>query len=394
MVPIPEPVDLSSDGAVPGARKGKSSGIVLAVDGLHKTYNMKHGPVHASRGLSFSLTRGEVLSLVGPSGCGKTTALRCVAGLEHPDHGLIRIGDQVVFDSARSINVPTHHRPIGMVFQSYAVWPHMTVAETVAYPLEVARKRLPKDEIARRVNGTLELVRIRELADRNATQLSGGQQQRVAIARCLVRDADILLFDEPLSNLDAKLRDEMRAELRQLFEETQVSVLYVTHDLNEALALSNRLIVLNHGQVVQEGPPEDIYFSPRSNFVAHFMGSATLLTAFAEADGSAIELTSALGSVRIPESASPTGLRSGRGTMLVRPEFFALEPSDGDSASARIDTVLFIGSVVEYRLSLRNGEHVIARRPAYETRYSSGTSVSLRVDPRGVTLIPSDDVTV
>src|SRR5262249_24602151 len=153
--------------------------------------------------------------------------------------------------------------------------------QCVAYPLEVGRKRLPRDEIARRVKRALELVRIPELADRNSTRLSGGQQQRVAIARCLIRDAEVLLFDEPLSNLDAKLRDEMRGELRQLFEETGVSVLYITHDLTEALALANRLLVLNQGQIVQEGSPEEIYFAPRTTFVAHFMGNVSLLKAHA-----------------------------------------------------------------------------------------------------------------
>ena len=229
------------------------------------------GDADILRGISFHLNRGEILAMLGPSGSGKTTLLRCVAGLEKPDAGRIALGEKTFFDAARAIEIPAEQRGLGLVFQSYAVWPHRTVFENVAYGLRLRRVR--EAEIELKVTKVLERLGLGELGARYPHQLSGGQQQRVALARALVYSPPILLLDEPLSNLDAKLREEARSWLRELIKETQSSALYVTHDQTEALAIADRIILLEDGQIRQEGAPEEIYARPVSRFVAEFMGS-------------------------------------------------------------------------------------------------------------------------
>jgi ABC-type Fe3+/spermidine/putrescine transport system ATPase subunit len=251
--------------------------IMLSVRDLVKHYTTAIGPVEALNGVSFDIPAGHVTALLGPSGCGKTTILRCVAGLEEPDSGEVDINGTPVFARARRVNVPTAARPIAMVFQSYAIWPHMTVFENVAYPLRVGKAKLSKHQLHDEVLQTLEIVRIPELAARAATSLSGGQQQRVALARALVRKPKLLLLDEPLSNLDAKLRDEMRLELKDLFSHTDITVLYVTHDLLEALVLSDKIVVIEAGSVVQEGTPLQVYSLPQNRFVADSLNTSGLL---------------------------------------------------------------------------------------------------------------------
>lgn len=355
---------------------------MLTVDALTKTYQSSTGPVHAARGLSFTLQPGEILSLVGPSGCGKTTALRCVAGLETPDGGRIEMDGEVVFDSDRGIAMPPHLRSAGMVFQSYAIWPHMTVFENVAYPLRAQRPRLGRAEITRRVTEALDMVQMPGYGDRQATMLSGGQQQRVAIARALVRGASVLLFDEPLSNLDATLREEMRAELRALFERTEVSVLYVTHDLGEALALSDRLIVLSGGRIEQVGTPEEIYCTPTSVFVARFLGNAALLPGRAEGAGL---VESELGPIRLQADHDAEG--TGAVTVVVRPEAVQVV-ADGPSRAV-VEAGLYLGSHVEYRLVTSSGLRLAARAPAGAPRHQAGDEVGIRLDPAGVAVVPS-----
>jgi iron(III) transport system ATP-binding protein len=226
-------------------------------------------------GISLSIQPGEFLTLLGPSGCGKTSTLRSVAGLETPTSGSISIGTQRVFDSAGRIHVPTHARDIAMVFQSYAIWPHMTVGQNVAFPLDVMK--LPADESRRRVAEALDMVGLGALASRSATQLSGGQQQRVAIARALVRRAAVMLLDEPLSNLDAKLREQMRVELRDLLKRVGMTAIYVTHDQEEALMLSDRIALMNAGRLVEIGTPRALYLSPTTAFGATFLGAAEIV---------------------------------------------------------------------------------------------------------------------
>lgn len=234
------------------------------------------GATQASvRGVSLNVAAGEFLTLLGPSGCGKTSTLRSIAGLETPTGGVIRIGSQPVFDAARRINVPTHARDIAMVFQSYAVWPHMTVGQNVAFPLEVAGQ--PRDQVRARVLEALTMVGLQDLAERAATRLSGGQQQRVAIARALVRGASVMLLDEPLSNLDAKLREQMRVELRQLLKRVKMTAIYVTHDQEEALMLSDRIALMRAGGLIEVGAPRDLYLHPTTVFGATFLGAAEII---------------------------------------------------------------------------------------------------------------------
>jgi iron(III) transport system ATP-binding protein len=237
--------------------------------------DVRYGRVPAVDGVSFRVFPGEQLTLLGPSGCGKTTTLRAIAGLEQPTAGEIRIGGVAVYSSARRINVPAEKRGLSMVFQSYAIWPHMSVLENVAYGLRVRGESC--EAIARKVDDALDLVQMRAFRERPASQLSGGQQQRVALARAFVFQPSVLLFDEPLSNLDAKLRADMRIELRELQHRLRLTSVYVTHDLEEALAMSDRVVVMRDGRIEQIGAPGEIYDLPRNAFVADFVGSANLI---------------------------------------------------------------------------------------------------------------------
>src|SRR6266699_6642271 len=236
---------------------------------------VRYGAVPAVCGVTFSVMPAEQLTLLGPSGCGKTTTLRAIAGLEQPVSGEIRIGGVPVYSSARRINIPAEKRGLSMVFQSYAIWPHMTVFENVAYGLRV--RRTDAAELADKVHQALDMVQMRSFASRRAAQLSGGQQQRVALARAFVFSPSVLLFDEPLSNLDAKLRADIRIELRELQHRLGITSVYVTHDLEEALAMSDRIVVMRDGLIEQTGTPDEIYRLPNSAFVADFVGSANLM---------------------------------------------------------------------------------------------------------------------
>src|SRR5438128_10272419 len=241
-----------------------------------------YGTATAVAGVSFQVQPGEQLTLLGPSGCGKTTTLRAIAGLERPSGGAIRIGGAPVYSSAQHVNIPAEKRGLSMVFQSYAIWPHMTVFDNVAYGLRVRRES--REAIAEKVERALDMVQMRAFRDRGASQLSGGQQQRVALARAFVFQPSVLLFDEPLSNLDAKLRADMRIELRELQHRLGITSIYVTHDLEEALAMSDRIVVMRDGLIEQTGTPDEIYRLPNSAFVADFVGSANLIRGRHRAD--------------------------------------------------------------------------------------------------------------
>ena len=248
---------------------------MLEVAGLHKSFETADGGVRAVDGVTFSVAAGQAFTLLGPSGCGKTTALRCIAGLERPAAGVITLDGAELFNAETGTSVPPDRRGIGMVFQSYAIWPHMNVFDNVGFPLRIARR--PRSEIRDRVGWALEMVQLGGFAERDSTQLSGGQQQRLAVARALVQEPRLLLLDEPLSNLDAKLREEMREELKRLQSALDLTMLYVTHDQAEAIVLSDRIAVMSEGRILQEGPPREIYERPRSPFVAGFVGSSNLL---------------------------------------------------------------------------------------------------------------------
>ncbi|MBY0320435.1 MAG: ABC transporter ATP-binding protein [Reyranella sp.] len=327
---------------------------MLTVRGLSKTYATADGNFHALKGIDFDIPQGGFYTLLGESGCGKSTTLRCVAGLEEPDGGSISIGGQVVADVERGTHVPTFERDIGLVFQSYAIWPHMDVFANVAYPLRVQRPRLAAADIKARVMDALRLVGMESYATRPATKLSGGQQQRVAFARALVRRPKLLLLDEPLSNLDAKLREQMRFELQELIARTGVTTLYVTHDQSEALAMSDTVAVMSAGRIVQSGAPREVYGRPVDRTVANFLGSANILR------GKVVEVHDGLATVTLDGGASmvhvPSRAAISPGAsvdVIFRPEDVTthLDPVDG-AIECGIDRVVFQGGMSECQLRL------------------------------------------
>src|SRR5688500_9795209 len=248
---------------------------MIRVHDLAKRFHVGADHVRALDNVGFDVESHAFFTLLGPSGCGKSTILRCVAGLETPDGGDIDLGGDCVFSSARDINVPPHRRRIGMVFQSYAIWPHMTVAQNVAYPLTIQRRS--KDEIKRRVKDVLRIVGLDGLEDRPAPKLSGGQQQRVAFARALINEPKVMLLDEPLSNLDAKLRVQMRSEIKALQRRTNITTIFVTHDQAEALAISDQIAVMHGGTLIEVGSPHQLYTRPKRRFTATFLGLTNLI---------------------------------------------------------------------------------------------------------------------
>ena len=327
---------------------------MLTVRGLTKTYATADGSFQALKGIDFEIPAGGFYTLLGESGCGKSTTLRCVAGLEEPDGGSIAIGGEVVTDTARSVHVPAFDRDIGLVFQSYAIWPHMDVFANVAYPLRVHRPRLAATDIKARVMEALRLVGMEDFAARQATKLSGGQQQRVAFARALVRRPKLLLLDEPLSNLDAKLREQMRFELQELISRTGVTTLYVTHDQSEALAMSDTVAVMSAGRIVQSGAPREVYGQPDNRTVAHFLGSANFLR------GRIVEASNGLATVALADGAVSIAVPS-RGDLaagatvdlIFRPEDVTthLDPAGG-AIECAVERVVFQGGMSEYQLRL------------------------------------------
>jgi len=302
------------------------------------------------RGVSVKLERGEIVALLGPSGSGKTTLLRCVADLERPDAGRIVIGDQPVFDTARRIDVPAEKRGIGLVFQSYALWPHRTVFANVAYALRL--RGVADAEIRPRVAQALESLGLAQLGSRYPHQLSGGQQQRVALARAVVYNPSLLLMDEPLSNLDAKLREEARAWLRELIKRLQLSALYVTHDQVEAMSIADRIVLLEAGRVEQEGEPERIYEDPATLMTAEFMGSNNRL------EGSIRSVSGERAEIAGPNWALSGTLRTGKqageaATALIRIESMRLAEEAGENRLALpLTSVLYVGERWEYLFAL------------------------------------------
>ncbi len=334
---------------------------------VHKYY----GAVKAVDGVSFQIERGTCLSLLGPSGCGKTTTLNLIAGFLEPDAGSISIG-------GRSIErVPAHRRNIGMVFQNYALFPHMTVFQNIAFGLEM-RKR-PRDEIVREVGRILDLVRLQEVEQRYPRQLSGGQQQRVALARALVIQPDVLLLDEPLSNLDAKLREQMRLELVEIRKQLGVTTIFVTHDQAEALVIADKVAVMNAGQVEQFGSPTEIYEDPRTRFVAGFIGRFNFLSGKVVAleDGRAMVQLSGGDTVA---STRARDLKAGEAvTVMVRPERVRLTrapASAANQARVTLERHAYLGSEIHYYLDL-GGERaeVITQNTGHEALVEDGTTL-------------------
>ena len=357
--------------------------MALEVEGLVKRF----GDVAAVDGVSLSIEPGELLCLLGPSGCGKTTTLRCVAGLERPDAGVIRLGGQILADGKQGILVPPNRRRFGMVFQSYAVWPHLTVFENVRYPLRFG-PRLAREEMARRIRDTLKLVRLEEQAERFPHQLSGGQQQRVALARALVMQPAMLLFDEPLSNLDAKLREEMRSELAEVQGRLQVPALYVTHDQAEAMALATRIAVMHAGRIRQQGTPAAIYHEPADEFVATFLGSTNLVSGIVEARAGMEDVRVRTGAgVLTVRAVDPPAIGS-RVTVGIRPEHLVVHlalPPSGTVMSGELVKATFLGSFTDCTVTM--GETTLQVQVPGALAARRGQQVYLTVQPDLCTLL-------
>ena len=318
----------------------------LTVDDLHLAY----GDNPILKGVALKLERGEVVSLLGPSGSGKTTLLRAVAGLEAPHQGTIRIGDKVVFDGVAGTDTPAEGRNLGLVFQSYALWPHKTVFDNVAYGLKL--RKIASAEIGDRVRDVLTQLSLAHLAERFPHQLSGGQQQRVALGRALVYNPPVILLDEPLSNLDAKLREEARAWLRELIVRMQLSALCVTHDQSEALAMSDRILLLNNGRIEQQGTPEEMYSNPVTLFTADFMGSNNRLTGHVAEirDGAALMKGDGWALWGL---ARPSARAGAEGTAMIRLERLRIADGPGDNrVEAGLTTSMYLGDKWEHLFAL------------------------------------------
>jgi iron(III) transport system ATP-binding protein len=304
--------------------------------------------------VSFHVAEGELFTLLGPSGCGKSTTLMSIAGFQTPEHGRIVIGGDVLYDAGRRVNTPAERRNLGIVFQSYAVWPHMTVFDNLAFPLRV--RKMKRNVSRARVLEVLELVEMSQYADRYPHQLSGGQQQRVALARALVYSPSVLLLDEPFSNLDAKLRERARTWVKELQHRLGLTTIFVTHDQDEALSMSDRVAVMSHGRVQQIGTPEEIYRRPVNRFVAEFVGRVNLLSGTVagwEAGQVALELE---GGRKLWVDAAQAPSPSAPLTLAVRPEALRVEPADtsmlngNNTLDALIRSVTFLGDHYQYEL--------------------------------------------
>ena len=335
----------------------------------------EYGDFVALKGVSLDIKEGEFFTLLGPSGCGKTTLLRMIAGFNSIEGGEFYFGDKLIN------TVPAHKRDIGMVFQNYAIFPHLTVEENVAYGLKA--RKVPKDEIGPRVEKALELVQIQHLAKRKPNELSGGQQQRVALARAFVIEPSVLLMDEPLSNLDAKLRVQMRTVIKKLQRQLGITTIYVTHDQEEALAISDRIAVMNAGEIMQCGSPTEIYAKPQNPFVAGFIGVSNFLGCTVSEDGE-VSIENEL-DIHVPLSKR----YSGKAILSARPEqlFFAESGMPGE-----VQFSTFLGDFVEYEVKLDMGQTLIVNEYTKDTIqvHETGERVFLNFDPARISIYTAD----
>ena len=354
----------------------------LTAEAVRKVFPAEPTPHVALDGLDLRVEAGELFFLLGASGCGKTTLLRCIAGLETPTSGAIRFGERDV------TRLPPHLREAAMVFQSYALWPHLTVEQNVAFGLE--ERKVPRDEVRRRVAEALEGVRMSALAGRGIDQLSGGQQQRVALARALVVRPRVLLLDEPLSNLDAQLRVEMRREIRRIVKANGLTAIYVTHDQEEALAMADRMAVLHRGRLAQVGTPEQVYRRPDNAHVARFIGETNLVAGVAEARGSGLALRTAAGALPVTPGAAGWLPAVGEAAQAsVRPEGWRLVAPDAPGAvRGRILDQVYLGQRAQLTVSTALGElHVLRLNP--EGPAAVGSEVGLAVDAADAVVLPA-----
>jgi len=369
--------------------------LAVRLQHLWKTYPGSSQP--AVQDLSLDILDGEIMTLLGPSGCGKTTTLRMVAGLEKPDEGDIFFGDQAVVMTSRGLCLSPDKRNVGMVFQSYAIWPHMTVAENVAFPLKA--RRFPKKEIKERVARALELIGLSGFEDRPGPLLSGGQQQRVAFARALVTEPRVLLLDEPFSNLDAKLREQMRISVKLLQKRLKIAMLFVTHDQIEALSLSNRIALINFGVVQQQGDPRLLYEKPANEFVRDFVGRTLLFRGKVQSRNPsgqiAIALEGAPDCVVFGRTYDPAGIKSGALVYMgVRPEDVELTAAEGSAVppgmiGGMIQAALFIGERIEYQVEV-DGQGAMLVYGERHTPVEEGGKVWLKLRPDGHSAWASD----
>jgi ABC-type Fe3+/spermidine/putrescine transport system ATPase subunit len=379
-----------TDASTPNTGSGTSPSIQLRMSDVTRRF----GDFVAVDGINIELHSGEVFALLGPSGCGKTTSLRMVAGLEKLDGGSIRMRDRVLADAETGMVLPPERRNIAMVFQSYAVWPHMTVEQNVAFPLRMRKVR--RAERRRRVEEILEITGLSSMADRPATALSGGQQQRVALARALVYTPDLMLLDEPLSNLDAKLRTQMRRELRRLNQELGITMLFVTHDQDEALSLADRIAVMNRGRVEQVGTPAELYERPQTPFVRDFLGRVLVIPGVlsVSAGQPTVRLSDPeLGQEVVVLPEAPEGLADGTAVgVYCRPEDTEIV-ADANTATpgpnqirTRIASAAYLGDCMEYVVKV-SGKTAVLSGPR-RTPYAVGDSVLLQVDPSRASVWP------
>ena len=390
------PNDSGAGGASTAGSGTVKAKLAMRLEGVWKTYPGAAQP--AVQNLSLDLYDGEIVTLLGPSGCGKTTTLRIVAGLEVPDQGDIFFGERAVVVSARRLCLPPDKRDVGMVFQSYAIWPHMTVAENVAFPLKA--RKFPRKEIGDRVRRALELVGMAGYEERPGPLLSGGQQQRVALARALVTEPRMLLLDEPFSNLDAKLREQMRISVKLLQKRLNIALLFVTHDQIEALSLSNRIALMNLGVVQQQGSPRLLYEAPVNEFVRDFVGKTLLFRGKVltsnPAGQLAIALEGAPDCVVFGRTYNPAGVQNGERVFIgVRPEDVEILPAAAASEPApgmvagRVQAALFIGERIEYQVEI-DGQGVGVIYGERHNPVEEGSRVWLKLRPDGHSAWASD----
>ena len=362
----------------------------VRVDGLLKRY----GDIVAVDDVTMDFEKGTLTTLLGPSGCGKTTTLRCIAGLEKPDKGVIAIGGATVF--SQETNVPPEKRMVGIVFQSYAIWPHMSVFDNIAFPLKI--RHASKQDVDRKVKKTMDLVRLTGMGDRPATQLSGGQQQRVALARALVFDPEILLLDEPLSNLDTSLRDIVRVEVRRIQQALGITTIYVTHDQQEALSISDKVVVMRAGKVMAVGPPKEIYARPSNDFVASFVGKANLIPGrLANLTGRSALVSADIGEVScgLPDEA---GFKQGDEVIVsIKPENVLVSANDGQRGGqnifeGRVEFTSYLGAFSEVLVSLggdgRDQHRVRAVKASEGMAFADGQKVVVTFPAQYCAVLP------
>ena len=349
----------------------------IEVENLSKAF----GEVTVLKALTETFAEGEISVLLGASGCGKTTTLRCIAGLEQPNGGRITIDGRIVYQDRPAAWVPVERRQVSMVFQSYAIWPHMTVFQNVSLPLQAAGA--DRDTTSTRVAEVLDLVGLRGVSDRSATQLSGGQQQRVALARCIVSQSPVILMDEPLSNLDARLRVTMRAEIGELQRRLKRTILFVTHDQEEAMSIADTIYLFHEGKVLQKGRPKEVYENPLTRYAAEFLGRANVISDARWTTGASGEPMVRLGDIDVPMAV---GARQGQRSICIRPEKWrAVAPDASGVLKGRIVKVQYVGDRNEFAVDTRAGQMTVVELSDQDRQI--GDVIGLRVDPRDVKLL-------